>query len=370
MSKADLDRFTATLDNLTSENIAGFTLGTRVKTAIAEWLRKNPGTTKLHLGGKIGLGGVRIFKDDATTNLRHLRRAVLLAYRTIGGGNDAGMAAVKTRTQNFDKQKLRAELESCLPPVGAAMPKVVKAEGGFGTFEYAPSFCRANTREHHEGQEAFSKASLLLNKAWSQGLMRMGDPTSVDRFERWFGPYGGSADPSFVKVRDNLQKIHKALCERTVKLYYRGAKAQGGSDLPIAEPWSVDGLIHPGSFFGAAWPVQPAAFDQTKTHMLLGSAFFDTLRHGADSTAGVIIHELSHAICQTKDEIHPGTGQTCYGHVVCQDIAQNHVALAINNADNYEFFCEEFWEGVFRQKPQSATNAIPDDLKRKIQNVL
>ena len=73
---------------------------------------------------------------------------------------------------------------------------------------------------------------------------------------------------------------------------------------------------------------------------------------------------------QTQDEVHPVTGDTCYGHALCQDIAQNHVAIAINNADNYEFFCEEYWEGVFQQKPQSATNAIPDGLKRKIQDVL
>ena len=73
-------------------------------------------------------------------------------------------------------------------------------------------------------------------------------------------------------------------------------------------------------------------FDARFTHMWLGNAFFQkTTVYGSDAMAGVIIHELSHAIVGTDDHPHPDTGQECYGHDLCKHIAQNYANIAIDN---------------------------------------
>jgi len=371
MAKNNLSRFTDTLTNVVNEKAAGYTLGKKAVDSINTWLKTNP-SDKNTLGGKISLGGIRLRKTEDETYLRHLRRGVLLLHRTAGGGNDVSTKTLSGQIKNENKMALRARLQGMIPVAGvAAVNKVIKAPGGFGTFELSQgSWQHSNSQQEHEAGAAFTKASLLVNKAMSQGIMRLSDNQQKLTFERWFGPANNAVNVATVKA--NLKKIHKAICTRTVKLYFRGSnKVEGkNTDLPINEPWSADGKMHLGGFFGAAWRVAPAAFDNTKSHMMLGQPFFEAVRNGTDSCAGVIVHELSHSEAQTNDHPHPVSGADCYGHVMCKDIATNYTNLAISNADNYEFYCEEFWEGVFETKPQAAVNPIPDTVKRQIQNVI
>ena len=72
--------------------------------------------------------------------------------------------------------------------------------------------------------------------------------------------------------------------------------------------------------------------------------------------AGTLVHELSHNICDTQDvemppasfAAHPdwrkedGQGVKCYFEEKCQWLANNVPDLAINNADNYDFYFESF----------------------------
>lgn len=373
MAKNDTDRFDETLTNLPDTKAAGFKLGGDAVKAINAWMTKNLGN-KAAIGKQASLGGIHLTMSEAEKFTRHLKRGVILAYLTIGGGKDAGVSGLKSAIKNENQQKLRQRLQAyvdvALTPVVANL--IHRAEGGFGTFEFsAGSWKHASSSHKQEAAEAFSKAAILVNKAMSQGLPLLGNPVQRARFQMWFGSPDNAANVS--KVKANMKKIHDAICKRTIKLYFRGNTKINGepTDLPIAEPWSPDGRMHQGDYFGAAWRVQPGAFDQTKSHMLLGEPFFSALRHGSDCCAGVIIHELSHSEAQTNDHPNPGPGGgECYGHTKCQWIATNRTNLAISNADNYEFYCEEFWEGTFKAKPQNDVHAIPDGLKSKIKAVL
>jgi len=370
MAKTGTSRFDETLANLGNEKAAGYKLGKDTSEAIKKWMNSNPTKTKEALGSKLSLGGVRLIKNENETYLRHLRRGIILAFITVGDGHDSGISGLKTKIKNENKTALRSRLQKLLPTANAPVTnKVIKAEGGYGTFELSRgSWKFANSMAEQEAAASFTKASLLLNKAWSQGIMRLGQQEEKIRFERWFGNANNSNNVSTVK--ENLKKIHNTLCKKAVVLYYRGQGVENQpSDLPINEPWSNDGSMKKGDYFGAAWRHLHGSFDQTKSHMLLGDAFFTAVRKGTDSTAGVIVHELSHSECQTQDHKHPTQGVACYGHALCKDIAQNHTHLAIDNADNYEFYCEEFWQGVFDKQP-NAVGSIPDDRKRKIAQVI
>lgn len=373
MSKTDTDRFDATLAALPDTKAAGYKLGTDAVNAINAWMQRNAGN-KAQLGKAMSLGGIHLTMSQTEKYTRHLKRGVLLASMTLGGGNPAGIGTLKSAIKNEGQTQLRLRLQTY---VNAAMTPVApnhvhRAEGGFGTFEFSQgSWQYANTKARNEAAEAFSKAATLVSRAQAQGIGRLGDPVQKARFERWFG---STTDQARVDtVRRTLDRIGAAICNRTVKLYFRGnAKVERQpTDLPIAEPESPDGLMHEGDFFGAAWPVQPPAFDQTKTHMLLGSAFFDAVRHGTDSCAGVIIHELSHSEARTFDHPYPGRGGgVSYGTTKCQWLAKNHPDLAVTNADNFEFYCEEFWEGVFKANPHNAANPIPDSKKRVVARII
>jgi len=64
---------------------------------------------------------------------------------------------------------------------------------------------------------------------------------------------------------------------------------------------------------------------------------------GKHPRALTFIHELSHTVAHTEDEDWPqDTSKQCYGQQKCKHIAINNRNLAINNADNYGFYCTGF----------------------------
>jgi len=64
----------------------------------------------------------------------------------------------------------------------------------------------------------------------------------------------------------------------------------------------------------------------------LARDFWKAQAMGVDSQAGVFVHELSHEVWSTSDHT--------YGTVNCKALARSNPSLAIDNADNYEYFSE------------------------------
>lgn len=78
------------------------------------------------------------------------------------------------------------------------------------------------------------------------------------------------------------------------------------------------------------------AADMTKVN--LGLAFFRAPPTGANSKAGAIIHETTHYLVAGATTDYHRT----YGKVACLELARTDTAHALRNADNYEYFVEEW----------------------------
>ena len=205
-----------------------------------------------------------------------------------------------------------------------------------GEVRFAPSFGHASELNRVDAERAMKDARELVLAAWPSIAI----PPSVGsdaraRYEAWFGSFSG---PRHAAVRKNLDKIQSALVDRPIKLYYRGDRLPSHT---LDDEAGKVGTIRSENFFGAAYPVQPPRLDQNYTHLFLGKAFFSACSlYQNDSMGGVMIHELSHAICQTNDVIYKGV--TTYGEVLCDRLAKERPDLAITNADCYEYYCEGF----------------------------
>jgi len=77
--------------------------------------------------------------------------------------------------------------------------------------------------------------------------------------------------------------------------------------------------------------------DKTHTIYVCGAFWKAPVSGGFDTRAGTLIHELSHFddICDTNDWV--------YGVNGAKNLARTNPDRAVNNADNYEYFCESVW---------------------------
>jgi len=265
---------------------------------------------------------------STNTNLQKLKDALTEWLRWKGMDSAPNTQDGKWRSSTRNKTGTIENLyDQLFPPPRPPEP---------GEIRFAASFRNATQLNRVDSTRAFKDAIELITKAWPSIALAPGDGSDARAtYEEWFGAFNGIRH---AKVRKNINKIYLALTERPVMMYYRGSR------LPANSPNDEAGRntpISPENFFGAAYPVQPAALDQRFTHLFLGQAFFSaaTLFQN-DSMGGVMIHELSHAICQTDDVNYQG--KTTYGEDLCQTLAIDRPDLAINNADCYEYYCESF----------------------------
>jgi hypothetical protein len=210
-----------------------------------------------------------------------------------------------------------------------------------GEFYLSQSFEFSNSLARTEVPKALNRAKGMINQAYL-GINTAKSGPNRTIYERWFGAYDQAR---WQKVRDNIKDVYDALWLKPVILYFRGEGVSGPNDCPAEA-----GDLTPGSYFGAAWKPQhlPSSLDSDYTYIFLGKAFFTADIYRQDSTGGVIIHELTHAICGTDDVVYKG--ETTYGATLCRRLATERPALAINNADSYEYLCENYQNKLFQPK--------------------
>ncbi|KAH9253308.1 hypothetical protein BASA81_008659 [Batrachochytrium salamandrivorans] len=130
--------------------------------------------------------------------------------------------------------------------------------------------------------------------------------TNINKYKLWFGPTNKNRQST---VKQVYSKISKAL--------------QGNLqiDCECANNRNLFAYVYPSRY-------------RTKTVYLCGAFWSARAVGGADSQAGVLIHELSHFndIGKTQDYV--------YGQSKCQSLAKNNPSRAIKNADSYEYFAE------------------------------
>ncbi len=103
-----------------------------------------------------------------------------------------------------------------------------------------------------------------------------------------------------------------------------------GVELQINEAYSVRNFRrapHRPGVFAFVRPSDPS-------RMFLDLAFVRAPRVGENSRAGTFVHEMSHFV------IAGGTKDFVYGTAKCRRLARANPALALNNADNFEFWAE------------------------------
>jgi peptidyl-Lys metalloendopeptidase len=121
-------------------------------------------------------------------------------------------------------------------------------------------------------------------------------------YKTWFGVYTLA---HFAHVKKNFRKIKKDFETRHF-IYDLGTHGCGKSDYAYTYP-------------------------RTRT-IWLCSAFWSAPDTGADSKAGTIVHEHSHASALTEDN--------AYGEDDCRTLAVKRPGKAIRNADSHEFFAK------------------------------
>lgn len=269
-----------------------------------------------------------------TGGLSAAAQAALLIHRVIGGQTDAEMAPRRELIKAWPATDLTGEVNAYIK--SDADSKTATA----GTVVLMPSFRHANSMERTNAKDTVERAIQMLTKAFlackfaikSAGTERTNAVT-------WFGAFDATR---FEKVAGNLKKLHDTIATKPIRLYYRGPKVKGPEDKPQKSVAAT-----PLSAFASAFTASdlPGFYDRKFGHVTLGQTFFDgtkTTPGGKDSFGGVLLHELSHHICDTADEERPDNNEETYGHDDCKWLATNYPVLACNNADNLEYYCESF----------------------------
>jgi len=240
-------------------------------------------------------------------------------------------------------QQMREALRKYRNAVGDWTAAPLPAVPARGEIYLAPSFEHANSREREDVKKAFTRAKLLVEAAFRSLRQVPGDVSNTTIYTTWFGAYNAAR---WKTVWDNIRKIYDALCGKSVLLYYRGKTVTGPTDC-LAE---TDDLT-PCDYFGATWkPMNlPGTLDRAYTHIFLGKDFFTSGVYAGDATGGVLIHELTHAICGTNDVVH--NGSTTYGEDLCKQLATDRPDSAITNADSYEYLCENYQSRLYQPRP-------------------
>jgi len=290
---------------------------------------------------------------------------VLLGYMAFGKRPKAVVVPFRDIIKTWQEAELKAELKayyefSTTPKRGVIL---------------MPSFHHATTGNKENAKSTLTAASMAMMKAYLAAYNgKQGAGAERTRMKTWFGDFN---DANYATVVANLKKLSDVLGTKPICVYYRGSNLKGPSDE------AGENTVAPKeTAFAAAWTAtnMPAELDRTCAHVVLGEKFFnykgtqagvgggiadrvamfggakDGLTRpsreayasstGADSLAGVLVHELSHNICDTDDvELKapsPNAGEPCYGKTDCKWLAEHVPDDAINNADNYEYYFEEF----------------------------
>jgi hypothetical protein len=294
------------------------------------------GVAREALSASISIGGFHIGGDAQ----RHMERLYLLVQATVGGMKSAQVREEKTRADTMTEARIKTLIQAIADTHAATkFASDIQLAESFG---YAPADAADKT------VKAVIKARRILGHMY-QGLMTVNsNAAEKQRYERWFGRLDAVR---FEKVRSSIKAVYDDITGRPLKIYYRGK--------------GVDGKLHdkPGSMYHNKYVHLQCAVGEygcfipgftiegvetDRTHILLGESFFTKCQvasHPVDpylmSAAGVIIHEMMHAVCDFRDQVNQ-TKEVLYGGINCRAEAIARPDIAIINPDNYRLYSDTF----------------------------
>lgn len=170
---------------------------------------------------------------------------------------------------------------------------------------------------------ATTKATELSDKAWRDHLIgTKWDQIITPAYDKWFGAV---TKDRFQRVWLVVNVVNYAL--HSQKITWKRV---------AGDPNNYGSAIRPPG----GWDIQSVKqiIDSGYT-VEIGDAFYAGSENERYNT---IIHEVSHIVANTEDEVNPATHVVSYGTTECTTLKANYPDKAINNADNYGYFHLEF----------------------------
>lgn len=158
------------------------------------------------------------------------------------------------------------------------------------------------------GQETQARAAVTNADAYAAAAVAYFDALRTgQRYVQWFGAYGPTR---WNTVASHFDLIHDVTSSRNIALECASIADCGGLGV-----------------YAFVYPNQPYTVH-------LCSAFWTADATGTDSRAGTLIHEISHFT------VVAGTDDHAYGQSAAASLASTNPGLAVDNADNHEYFAE------------------------------
>lgn len=226
----------------------------------------------------------------------------------------------------------------------------------------------------------------MLRGAIQTTMAAASDAAAARLYAEYFGDPGGQRD----KVLANLTTMLTAITAHKLYLYYRGKHVQRKgkeTDYPFPDTAMDFGGMTQGDYYGAATRKKQRHYQSDDIHIRLGVLLEAEPPTGRVAlAAGTIIHEMSHWLCDTRDvkyvteggkyessgmvldksvvehwkrrdKVQPPTGMSqdkwdeyrsllakievrrTYGEDACREMASRRPEKAVENADNYCYYC-------------------------------
>ncbi|MEC5161343.1 MULTISPECIES: M35 family metallo-endopeptidase [unclassified Janthinobacterium] len=322
MTKTDEQRVWETLEYLPvlfMEKIRGLA----VQTILKQWTKQQ---NLALLSERLSLGGWHPCSSASDVNLRHTRRALLLAFEY----NRLPLLKTLVSSMSMADTKQRF-LKQCdlINPVIA-----------LGATTLAASFNYATESEKLWALGAGGEVRPRLN-AGVAALWRVpSDRNERLRFEKWFGTFSGNR---YDLVLRNFEIIRAST--KGYRLYYRGDRLTNNSIEripPHNEEMPIRKVVDSAGFYS---PDEQRDSDPQNCHIFLGSPFWGPAvtwkgQEGVStSRCAVLIHELTHCLCGTLDKLGTSKG---YGSDNCKNYAARNSPDVLRNASNYQWYIDEF----------------------------
>lgn len=187
------------------------------------------------------------------------------------------------------------------------------------------TYINFNVKERVALENAMATAIPKSDVAWKKIKSKIFDNILINAYEKWFG----------VRTKDRTNRVWVVVNVVNYALNSPNItwkRVAGNPDFGAA-------LMPNGG-----WDIQSVKqIINTKGYTVeIGDEFF---KNGVDEQINTIIHEISHIVVNTEDEVYisPGKlGEKAYGKKLCKLLKDNDPDKAVNNAENYGYFHLEF----------------------------
>ena len=392
MTKSKEQIFDDAMTALLTAAAAGNMVMYKSYNGVLEWLEAQPNqrAAKERIGGLISLGSNSGGSGPLAVH-RALTLALLLVMATRYAASSKEISARRTAASTF---RTPQDSNSVMRDLIDRSTRIVDSHAGIliqpQVYEHAHRLGTTNIGQLlRSGRDTAKK---LVGDAYTYAVRI--SPRFRDKYEYWFG----TAPPD--TVRENLKCMYDALRTKSVNFSAESLGASGGlqSGWGDATPQSYAMFMkqkyvninlrdhifdaartgtHSSEIVADSEIVDEVVgrhMELTKAKEELSSAFFADVKSGADidartaqydresasvkqgietnaarfpsraadkiSVGGVVVHETSHNVVKTDDV--KVNGVTMYGPNLCGWLARTHPDKAVDNADSYRLFCEEF----------------------------